>query len=87
MHPDLQISYGYTDSYGKHKMRSYDMVAEALSTMQSFCQENKIQLVEMFARFDADGSTSLTREEFNEGLKVRRLKYRRVLIININKIN
>ncbi|XP_025109142.1 leucine-rich repeat-containing protein 74A-like [Pomacea canaliculata] len=69
MHPDLQISYGYTDSYGKHKMRSYDMVAEALSTMQSFCQENKIQLVEMFARFDADGSTSLTREEFNEGLK------------------
>ena len=34
VHPELQITYGYTDSYGKRKLRSYDMVTEAIEIMQ-----------------------------------------------------
>ncbi|XP_076441392.1 uncharacterized protein LOC143280576 [Babylonia areolata] len=69
VHPDLKIVYGYTDSYGKRKLRSYDMVSEAIEIMQTYCQMQGITLVEMFARFDADGSMSVTHAEFREGLK------------------
>ncbi|KAL8577659.1 hypothetical protein ACOMHN_060770 [Nucella lapillus] len=69
VHPDLTIVYGYTDSYGKRKLRSYDMVTEAIEVMQSYCQMQGITLVELFARFDADGSMSVTHAEFREGLK------------------
>ena len=34
VHPELQINYGYTDSYGKRKLRSYDMVTEAIEIMR-----------------------------------------------------
>nr|KAG5713999.1 hypothetical protein BaRGS_020327 [Batillaria attramentaria] len=69
VHPDLEFAYGYTDSYGKRKLNSYDMVQEALDIMREYCQQKNMTLVELFAKFDTDGSMSVTHEEFREGLK------------------
>ena len=38
--------------------------------LQEYCQQQGMTLVEMFAKFDADGSMSVTHAEFREGLKV-----------------
>ena len=38
--------------------------------MKTYCDEHCINIVELFSRFDADGSMSVTHEEFKLGLKV-----------------
>ena len=72
-HPGLEFEHGYTDSYGKRKLKQYNVVEEALGAMLKYCDEMQIKLVDLFARFDDDGSMSVTHEEFKEGLRVRRL--------------
>ena len=69
-HSNISIQYGYTDSYGKRKLRHYNVVEEALMAMNKYCDENKINIVELFSRFDEDGSMSVTHDEFKQGLKV-----------------
>ncbi|XP_046568990.1 leucine-rich repeat-containing protein 74A-like [Haliotis rubra] len=69
VHPELDIVYGYTDSYGKRKMKGYDVVEEAMHVISTYLKEKDITIVELFSRFDADGSMSVTHEEFKEGLK------------------
>ncbi len=69
-HPDFVCRYGYMDSYGKRKLKRYDMVEEAMGEMRKYCAEHGINIVELFSRFDADGSMSVTHEEFKLGLKV-----------------
>ena len=46
------------------------MVEEALGAMKKYCDEMNMKLVDLFARFDDDGSMSVTHEEFKEGLRV-----------------
>ena len=70
-HQNLTVLYGYTDSYGKRKLKQYNVVEEALMAMNTYCDENKINIVELFTRFDEDGSMSVTHDEFKQGLKVR----------------
>ena len=31
---ELEVTYGYTDSYGKRKLKSYDLTEEAIRLMQ-----------------------------------------------------
>ncbi|KAK3767245.1 hypothetical protein RRG08_018112 [Elysia crispata] len=65
----LEIVHGYTDSYGKRKLVSYDMTEEAIRIMQEYCNNNNMSMVDMFTKFDADGSMSVTHDEFRQGLK------------------
>ena len=67
----LNIPYGYTDSYGKRKLKKYNVVEEALTAMKKYCDEHGIGIIELFSRFDEDGSMSVTHEEFKQGLRVR----------------
>ena len=69
-HHNLAVRYGYTDSYGKRKLKHYNVVEEALMAMNKYCDDNKINIVELFTRFDEDGSMSVTHDEFKQGLKV-----------------
>lgn len=69
VHPELQVRHGYTDSYGKRKLKAYDMVDEALEIIQHYCQQHNLSLVDLFAKFDADGSMSVTHDEFRQGLR------------------
>ena len=71
VHPNLTCRHGYTDSYGKRRLKSYNIVEEALNEMQSYCDARNINIVELFSRFDADGSMSVSHDEFKQGLKVR----------------
>ena len=68
--PDFQCPFGYTDQYGKRKLRHYSVVEEALKAMKDYCVEKNINIVELFSRFDQDGSMSVTHDEFKEGLRV-----------------
>ena len=70
VHTDFKCPYGYTDSYGKRKLRHYSVVGEALKAMKDYCAEKGMNIVELFSRFDTDGSMSVTHEEFKEGLRV-----------------
>ncbi|RUS83338.1 hypothetical protein EGW08_008885 [Elysia chlorotica] len=65
----LEIVHGYTDSYGKRKLVSYDMTEEAIRIMQEYCANHNMSMVDMFTKFDADGSMSVTHDEFRQGLK------------------
>ena len=71
VHPDFTCRHGYTDSYGKRRLKRYSVVEDAMDAMRQYCQEHNINIVELFSRFDADGSMSVTHEEFKLGLKVR----------------
>ena len=69
-HHGLTILHGYTDSYGKRKLKRYNVVEEALMAMNKYCDDNHIKIVDLFTRFDEDGSMSVTHDEFKQGLKV-----------------
>ena len=69
-HPEVSVIHGYTDSYGKRKLRQYNMVEEALNAMKLYCEQHNLNIVELFSRFDTDGSMSVTHDEFREGLRV-----------------
>ena len=69
-HKEFECPYGYTDSYGKRKLKQYNVVEEALNAMKAHCVEQGINIVELFSRFDQDGSMSVTHDEFKEGLRV-----------------
>ena len=68
--PEFTCPFGYTDSYGKRKLKRYNVVAEALGAMNKYCEDNNINIVELFARFDGDGSMSVSHDEFKQGLRV-----------------
>ncbi len=74
-HKEFECPFGYTDSYGKRKLKQYNVVEEALNAMKDYCVEHNINIVELFSRFDQDGSMSVTHEEFKEGLRVRNLTW------------
>ena len=69
-HTELNIPFGYTDSYGKRKLKQYNVVEEALTAMKKYCDDHGIGIIELFSRFDEDGSMSVTHEEFKQGLRV-----------------
>ena len=69
-HNAFTCPYGYVDSYGKRSFKKYDVVGEALGAMNAYCNKHNINIVELFSRFDADGSMSVTHEEFELGLRV-----------------
>lgn len=70
VHEKLNVTYGYSISYGKQKENSLDILKEGLECLRDFCKENNVSLVELFERFDADNSMSVSLQEFQEGLKV-----------------
>ncbi len=69
-HENLNVPFGYTDSYGKRKLKQYNVVEEALTAMKKYCDEHGIGIIELFSRFDEDGSMSVTHDEFKQGLRV-----------------
>ncbi|ELU04703.1 hypothetical protein CAPTEDRAFT_222965 [Capitella teleta] len=68
-HPEFKCLHGYLDSYGKKVRKKFDMVAQALQAMQEYCNKHSMNIVELFSRFDADGSMSVTHDEFKLGIK------------------
>ena len=54
-------------------MNKYSQYTYKIDTkmMKSYCDEHSMNMVELFSRFDADGSMSVTHEEFKLGLKVQ----------------
>ena len=71
VHENLECPYGYTDSYGKRRLKQYNIVEEAMNAMAKYADERNINIIDLFARFDADGSMSVSHEEFKIGLKVK----------------
>ncbi|XP_064625806.1 leucine-rich repeat-containing protein 74A-like [Lineus longissimus] len=69
VHDKFQCNFGYSDSYGKRKLNQYSALDEAFRYLTSYVVEHGIQLVDLFARFDVDGSMSVTYDEFKEGLR------------------
>lgn len=67
----MNVLYGYDMSYGKQKEGGLDILKEGLECLREFCKENNVSLVELFERFDADNSMSVSLQEFQEGLKVK----------------
>ena len=39
--------------------------------MKKYCDEHGIGIIELFSRFDEDGSMSVTHDEFKQGLRVK----------------
>ena len=72
IHEKFECPYGYTDSYGKRRLKQYNIVEEAMNAMAKYADERNINIIDLFARFDADGSMSVSHEEFKIGLKVPR---------------
>ena len=68
---NLDVRWGYTDMYGKRRMKEYNMVEEAMRAIGRYCDEHGIKIVDLFARFDTDDSMSVSHEEFAQGLRVR----------------
>ena len=60
---------------GKRKLKSYDVVDEALTFFKQYMAENNIDLVTFFQDMDEDGSMAVSYDEFREGLKVCHLTY------------
>ncbi|KAI0209554.1 hypothetical protein LSAT2_005806 [Lamellibrachia satsuma] len=69
VYPEFTCRHGYTDSYGKRRLKRYNVVEDAMDAMRQYCLEHNINIVELFSRFDADGSMSVTHDEFKLGLK------------------
>lgn len=55
---------------GKRKLKSYDVVDEALTFFKQYMAENNIDLVTFFQDMDEDGSMAVSYDEFREGLRV-----------------
>jgi len=73
IHENFKFIYGYTDSYGKRKLKSYDVVDEALTFFRQYMTENDIDLVTFFQDMDEDGSMAVSYDEFREGLKAAKI--------------
>ena len=69
-HEHFRCKYGYTDSYGVRRLKSYSAVGEAVKAIRSYCEHKNISIGQLFHRLDSDGSLSLSYEEFKNGLKV-----------------
>ena len=74
VHEKVNVIYGYNLNFGRTKVDSMDILKEGLECLRDFCKENNVSLVELFERFDADNSMSVSLQEFQEGLKVRLLE-------------
>lgn len=59
---------------GKRKLKSYDVVDEALTFFKQYMTENNIDLVTFFQGMDEDGSMAVSYDEFREGLRVSIIK-------------
>ena len=71
MHRHLTVHYGYAENYGKTKTdNSQDILREGFECLKEYCRDNNVSLVELFEKFDADGSMSVSLQEFQDGLKV-----------------
>ena len=71
MHRHLTVHYGYAENYGKNKTdNSTDILREGFECLKEYCRDNNTSLVELFEKFDADGSMSVSLQEFQDGLKV-----------------
>ncbi|XP_013417118.1 leucine-rich repeat-containing protein 74B [Lingula anatina] len=72
-HENFTCNHGYAHSYGKRKLKAFDVVEEAMTFLKNYIAEHNMNLVELFASFDQDGSMSVTYDEFKEGLKMARI--------------
>jgi hypothetical protein len=82
VHGNFQCHFGYSDSYGKRKLNEYSAVDVAFRYLTSYVVEHGIKLVDLFARFDVDGSMSVTYDEFKEGLRVSIERGETLVILN-----
>ena len=64
------VEYAFSPHIGKRRMKEYNMVEDAMRAIGKYCSEHGIKIVDLFARFDADGSMSVSHEEFAQGLRV-----------------
>lgn len=69
-HAQFKCAHGYSHSYGKRGLRHFGIVEMAMKAMAEYCEEHNINIVDLFSRFDSDGSMSVSHDEFKLGLKV-----------------
>lgn len=70
---------------GKRKLKSYDVVDEALTFFKQYMAENNIDLVTFFQEMDDDGSMAVSYDEFREGLKVSGSKAIQCVILTVGR--
>ncbi|KAL5016849.1 hypothetical protein ScPMuIL_006438 [Solemya velum] len=70
IHPHLQIIYGYKDSFGKRIIKPKETIEKTLAVFKTFLQNSNLRIIDIFSRFDDDGSCVITRDEFKEGIKL-----------------
>ena len=85
-HENFDCIFGYTDLYGKRKMKTYNVVEEAMTLMRAYLEENNMNLAELFTEIDTDGSMSVSYDEFKEGLRVTDCFNLRLQHVKINQI-
>lgn len=69
-HAQFKCAHGYSHNYGKRGLRHFGIVEMAMKAMAEYCEEHNINIVDLFSRFDSDGSMSVSHDEFKLGLKV-----------------
>ena len=69
-HEHFNCKFGYSDSYGVRRLKSYNAVGEAIKAIKSYCENNAVSMAHLFHKLDSDGSLSLSYDEFKKGLKV-----------------
>lgn len=63
--PDLKIHYGGNRIPKRPKARVHPMVK-----LQNYIAKHNLKLLDFFNKFDTDGSMSVSREEFMQGIQV-----------------
>ena len=63
--PNIKMKHGGDGLVPKPKAKVHPMIK-----LQNYIEKNNLRLVDFFNRFDKDGSMSVTREEFKEGIDV-----------------
>jgi hypothetical protein len=69
-HAQFKCAHGYSHGYGRKGLRRFGIVEMAMKAMAEYCEEHNINIVDLFSRFDSDGSMSVSHDEFKLGLKV-----------------
>ena len=64
--PDLHLRHGGDGVPKRPKARVHPMVK-----LQNYIAKHNLKLLDFFNKFDSDGSMSVSREEFTEGIQVR----------------
>ena len=68
--PNIKMKHGGDGLVPKPKAKVHPMIK-----LQNYIEKNNLRLVDFFNRFDKDGSMSVTREEFKEGIDVSLNKF------------